>query len=138
MYSYSHKDESFKGELHTYLAPLRREGRIEVWQDREILPGSEFDKDIANALDKSDIIILLVSANFIESEYCWSTEMRRAVQRHDEGTTRVVPVIIKPTADWKKAPFGKLSALPRDGLPVTPGQTRTQRGLTWRRASAGS
>jgi serine protease AprX len=118
MYSYSHKDETYKQELHTYLAPQRREGLIEVWQDRQILPGSEFDKDIAQALEESDIIILLVSANFIESEYCWSKEMTRAVQRHDEGKARVVPVIVKP-ADWKNAPFGKLNALPKDGQPVT-------------------
>jgi hypothetical protein len=119
MYSYSHKDETYKQELNTYLAAQRREGLIEVWQDRQILPGSEFDKEIANALDESDIIILLVSANFIESEYCWSTEMKRAVQQHDEGKAQVVPVIIKPSEGWKNAPFGKLNALPKDGQPVT-------------------
>ena len=69
-----------------------------------ILAGSDFDKDIAHALEESDIIILLVSSNFIASDYCCSTEMKRAVQRHDDKTARVVPVIIKPV-DWKTAPF---------------------------------
>jgi internalin A len=117
MYSYSHQDELFKDELHTALAALRREGAIDVWQDRHILPGSEFDKDIGAALEASDIIILLVSKYFIASDYCWSVEMKRAIERHVNGTAAVVPVILKP-ADWKTSPFGKLTALPKDGKPI--------------------
>jgi hypothetical protein len=117
MYSYSHLDEVFKDELHTALAALRREGAIDVWQDRQILPGSEFDKDIAQALEASDIIILLVSKYFIASDYCWSVEMKQAVERHAQGTAAVLPVILKP-ADWKTSPFGKLTALPKDGKPI--------------------
>jgi hypothetical protein len=117
MYSYSHQDEVFKDELHTALAALRREGAIDVWQDRQILPGSEFDKDIAAALEASDIIILLVSKYFIASDYSWGIEMKRAVERHANGTASVVPVILKP-ADWKTSPFGKLTALPKDGKPI--------------------
>lgn len=117
MYSYSHHDEVFKDELHTALAALRREGLIEVWQDRHILPGSEFDKDIASSLEASDVIILLVSKYFIASEYCWSVEMKRAIERHENGLATVVPVILKPS-DWRTSPFGKLSALPKDGKPI--------------------
>jgi hypothetical protein len=117
MYSHSHLDEVFKDELHTALAALRREGAIDVWQDRQILPGGEFDKDIARALEGSDIIILLISKYFIASDYCWSVEMTQAVERHAQGTAAVVPVILKP-ADWKTSPFGKLSALPEDGKPI--------------------
>jgi hypothetical protein len=117
MYSYSHKDEVFKDELDTALAALCRERAIEVWQDRKILPGSEFDKDIGAALEASDIVILLVSKYFIASDYCWSVEMKRAIQRHVNGTATVVPVILKP-ADWKTSPFGKLTALPKDGKPL--------------------
>jgi hypothetical protein len=95
MYSYSDQDELFKDELHTALAALRREGAIDVWQDRQILPGSEFDRDIGAALEASDVIILLVSKYFIASDYCWSVEMKRAIERHVNGTAAVVPVILR-------------------------------------------
>jgi Predicted nucleotide-binding protein containing TIR-like domain/TIR domain len=117
MYSYSHEDEFFKEELHTALAALRRQGLIDVWQDRQILPGSEFDEDIARALQGSEIIILLVSKYFIASDYCWSVEMTEAIRRHENGSATVVPIILKP-ADWKTSPFGKLKALPKDGKPI--------------------
>jgi hypothetical protein len=119
MYSYSHADETYKEKLDTYLASLRRERLIEVWQDRHSLPGSDFEKDIAHALEQAEIIILLVSANFIASEYCWHKEMKRAVQRHENGSARVVPVIIKPSPDWRTAPFGRLKALPKEGRAVS-------------------
>jgi subtilisin family serine protease len=119
MYSYSHEEDVFRKELHIALAALRREGLIEVWQDRErILPGSEFDKDIAHALAESDVVLLLVSGRYIDSDYAWSKEMMQAVRRHEEGTCVVVPIVLKPV-DWKTTPFGKLNALPRDGKPVT-------------------
>lgn len=117
MYSYSHRDEPFKDELDAALAALRREGLIEVWHDRKILPGSEFDKDIVHALQDSDIIMLLVSKYFIDSDYCWGVEMKEAIRRHQNGSTTVIPIILK-RADWKTSPFGKLTALPKDGKPI--------------------
>lgn len=119
MYSYSHKDDVYREELDMALAALRREGLIEVWQDREdLLPGSEFDKDIARALVESDVVLLLISRPYIASEYAWCKEMTVAVQRHDEGNCVVVPIILR-RADWQTSPFGKLTALPRDGRPIT-------------------
>jgi subtilisin family serine protease len=119
MYSYSHKDDVYREELDMALAALRREGLIEVWQDREdLLPGSEFDKDIARALVESDVVLLLISRAYIASEYAWCKEMTVAVRQHDEGHSVVVPVIVR-RADWHSSPFGKLTALPRDGRPIT-------------------
>jgi hypothetical protein len=118
MYSYSHADENLKEELDAYLAPLAREGLVTVWSDRAIVPGSQWEQEILDNLEAADVIILLVSAYFMKSEYCWSKEMTRAVQRHEEGSARVVPVIVSH-ADWEKAPFAALQVLPKDARPIS-------------------
>lgn len=109
--SYSHKDEALRAELEKHLALLRREGAIELWSDHRILPGSEFDQDIAQALEEAQIVLLLVSADFLASDYCFGVEMRRALERHDAGQAAVVPVILR-ACDWKNSPFKHLNALP--------------------------
>jgi len=118
MYSYSHIDEKLKMELDAYLAPLAREGLVTVWSDRAISAGSEWEQEILSNLESADLIILMVSAHFMSSDYCWSKEMTRAVERHGEGTARVIPVIVSH-ADWQKAPFAKLQALPKDAKPIS-------------------
>jgi hypothetical protein len=69
-------------------------------------------------LESAEIILLLVSADFLDSDYCYDIEMAQAMARHDEGTARVIPVILRP-CDWQVAPFGRLKAVPTDGKPVT-------------------
>ena len=115
--SYSHKDDSLRAELDKHLALLRREGAIELWSDHRILPGSEFDKDIAEALEAAQIILLLVSADFLASDYCFGIEMRRAMERHDAGEAVVVPVILR-ACDWHHSPFKHLNALPSGGKEI--------------------
>jgi hypothetical protein len=117
-FSYSHKDESLRDQLESHLALLKNQGLIEAWYDRRILAGSEVDNSILGKLETADIILLLVSSDFISSPYCYSREMTRAMERHDAGEARVIPVILRH-CDWHTAPFGKLMALPRDGKPVT-------------------
>ncbi len=117
-YSYSHKDELFREKLETSLALLKRQGHFSGWKDRDIDAGSEWKDEIDHALETSDIILLLVSGDFLDSDYCWSVEMKNAMARHDNGTARVVPIILRP-CDWKTADFGKLQALPKDGKAVT-------------------
>jgi hypothetical protein len=117
-YSYAHKDEKLKDKLIEQLEALRRAGLIEGWQDRQIIPGKEWTKEIDANLEAADIILLLVSPSFVASDYCWGKEMKRAMERHQAGTAAVVPVILRP-ADWHELPFGKLQALPKDGKPVT-------------------
>lgn len=115
--SYSHKDEALRAELEKHLALLRREGAIELWSDHRILPGSEFDQDIARALEEAQIVLLLVSADFLASDYCFGVEMRRALERHDAGQAAVVPVILR-ACDWKNSPFKHLNALPSEGREI--------------------
>lgn len=115
--SYSHKDDALRAELDKHLALLRREGAIELWSDHRILPGSEFDKEISQALEAAEIILLLVSADFLASDYCFGIEMRRALERHNSGDAVVVPIILR-ACDWQHSPFKHLNALPSGGSEI--------------------
>lgn len=116
-YSYSHKDEELREKLERHLGGLKRQGVITDWHDRRITAGTEWGEEINAHLNTADIILLLVSADFIDSDYCYSVEVTRAMQRHEAGEARVIPVILRP-ADWRGAPFGSLQALPADAKPV--------------------
>jgi hypothetical protein len=117
-FSYSHKDEGLRNELETHLAMLTREGVISAWHDRRLVAGDEIDSRIGSELDQAEIILLLVSPDFLASEYCYGVEVARALERHAAGEARVIPIILRP-CDWKRAPFGKLLAAPTDGRPAT-------------------
>jgi hypothetical protein len=117
-FSYSHKDEQLRDDLEVQLTMLKREGLIEAWHDRRIPAGSNLDDAISSKLEEAEVILLLASPDFLASEYCWGTEVQRAMERHDSGDAIVVPVILRP-CEWTRAPFGKLLATPRDGKPVT-------------------
>ncbi|GAB4151090.1 MAG: hypothetical protein Fur0046_30370 [Cyanobacteria bacterium J069] len=116
--SYSHRDEALKDELIVHLANLKRQGKIAAWQDRDIEAGTEWDAEIKQQLESAEIILLLITPRFLASDYCYDLEMQRAVQRHNEGTARVIPIILKP-CDWQGSPFSKLQVLPKDAKAVT-------------------
>lgn len=116
--SYSHKDAGALDRLHTHLAMLRREGAIEAWFDRVILAGGELDAEITAQLESCELFLLLVSPDFLASDYCVEREMERALERHAAGDARVVPIIIEP-CDWTASPLRQLKALPRDAKPVS-------------------
>jgi hypothetical protein len=117
-FSYSHADEPLRDQLEKHLSALRRQGLIEAWHDRRIEVGREFDDEISENLEAADVILLLVSSDFLASEYCYEREMRRAIERHEAKEAIVVPVILRP-CDWHDTPFGKLQAAPKDGLAIT-------------------
>lgn len=117
-FSYSHKDEELRNELETHLALLKRQGVISSWYDRRITAGSDFGQVINSELEASQIILLLVSAQFLASDYCFEKEMTRAIEKHEDGSAIVIPVILHP-CDWHSAPFGHLKATPTDGKPVS-------------------
>lgn len=116
-FSYSHKDEALRDQLESHLALLKNQGLIDAWYDRRIVAGDEVDDAIFGKLQTADIILLLVSSDFISSPYCYSREMMRAMERHEAGDARVIPVIMRH-CEWHEAPFGKLMAVPKDGRPV--------------------
>jgi internalin A len=115
--SYSHKDDDLRSELDTHLKLFQREGLIQGWHDRRILPSQEWKKELDEHLQDAEILLLLVSADFLASDYCYEIEMRRAMERHEKGLTRVLPIIVRDCV-WHLAPFGQLQALPSDGRAV--------------------
>src|SRR5262245_39224782 len=115
--SYSHLDEHALTRLTKHLAMLRREGSLSEWFDQKILPGGDIDAEISRHLDECQLFLPRVSPDFLASHYCFEKELARALSRHDEGSMRVVPVIIQD-CDWKSSPLAKLKALPKDGKPV--------------------
>lgn len=116
--SYSHKDETFKEKLVNQLIILKRQSVIDTWDDRKISPGEEWHNKISSELDHADIILLLVSSDFLASDYCWEVEIRRAIERHNLGEACVIPIILRPTDNWEKAPFGHIQALPKNAKPI--------------------
>lgn len=95
-FSYSHKDEELRDELGTHLSMLKRDGSITSWHDRRILPGEHFAQQIDENLEFADVVLLLVSSYFLDSDYCFEVEMRRALERHEQRECRVIPVILRP------------------------------------------
>jgi hypothetical protein len=132
-YSYAHKDERLRDKLETHLKILERRGLIAPWHDRKILAGEQWAGEIDENLERADIILLLVSADFINSDYCYSIEMKRALERHDQGEATVIPIILRDV-NWTKAPFAKLQALPRDARAVA---SWSNRDAAWTDVSKG-
>ncbi|NFA44270.1 toll/interleukin-1 receptor domain-containing protein [Clostridium botulinum] len=117
-FSYSHKDEELRDELEKHLIMLKRQGVISTWYDRKIDAGSVLDKEIDDNLKDSNIILLLVSVDFLVSDYCYEIEMKEALKMHENKQAVIVPVILR-NCDWTSAPFSKLMALPTDGKSIT-------------------
>lgn len=124
-FSYSHADESLRDQLETHLAMLRRQGIISVWHDRRIVAGQELHSEIDSHVGTDDVVLLLVSPDFLASDYCYDKEVLEAMRRHEKGQAVVIPVILRP-CDWLEAPFGKLLATPTDGRPITQWPDRDQ------------
>jgi TIR domain len=116
-FSYAHEDEEFCKQLEKHLSLLEKQGIINTWHDRNINAGSEWEREINAHLNTAQIILLLVSPDFIASNYCYSDEMERAMKRHERGNARVIPIILRPVY-WQGARFGKLQALPTDAKPI--------------------
>src|SRR5216684_5297395 len=117
-YSYAHEDERWRDELEKHLSTLQQQELITGWHDRKIAGGKAWEHEIVNNIQDAHIILLLISPDFMASAYCSKTEVPLAMERCEDGTARVIPVIIRPV-DYKGAPFDKLQALPTDAEPVT-------------------
>ena len=117
-FSYAHKDRRLRDELENHLKVVRLRSLIINWYDGEICAGKEWEREIREHLISAQIILLLVSVDFLNSLYCSNIEMTCALQRHESGEARVIPVILRPVY-WEDAPFAKLQVLPRDARPVT-------------------
>jgi hypothetical protein len=117
-FSYSHADEALRDQLEKHLSGLQRQGIITSWHDRRIVAGTAFAEAIDQNIETADVILLLVSPDFIASDYCYEREMKQALARHRRGEARVIPVILRP-CDWHDLEFGTLMATPKDGRAIT-------------------
>lgn len=118
-YSYSHKDGRQHDRMKVALAKLKRIGLVDSWSDVQIKAGSEWRTEIGSNLEQADVILLLISPDFIASDFCYEIELKRAIERHDAGAALVIPIVIRPT-DWDGLPFAKLQ-MPLGGKPVGDG-----------------
>ena len=116
-YCYTRKDKNLRDELDTYLNSLKYQTLISTWYDGEISPGEEWTKEIANQLQTAHIILLLITPHFIASDYCDGVSFQRALQRHQAGDIRIIPIILQH-ASWQSTPLSSLQALPTDARPV--------------------
>lgn len=115
---YAHEDQWLLNKLKAQLTSLQRQELIRVRADTDISAGKEWKKEVQKRLETAHILLLLVSPDFMESDHCYSIGVQHAIERHERGEARVIPVILRPV-HWHGAPFGKLLALPTDGKPVT-------------------
>ena len=122
---YARKDQDLLENLKTHLMPLQRQGSITLWSDTNINAGDVWEKELHQHLDSAHIVLLLISADFIASDYAYSKEMTRALERHEQGDVRVIPIILRRTL-WQNAPFAKLQVLPRDAKPVVNWQDKDE------------
>jgi len=112
--SYSHEDEALRNDLLKHLEPLKRTHKVEVWHDRKLKAGDEWNREIAVNLQSADLILLLVSIDFINSFYCYDVELNAAMERHAQKKAGVVPILMRNCL-WRHTPFAKLQAVPKVG-----------------------
>ncbi|GEM_PF-2605305 len=115
--SYSHKDEGIKEKLDIALSALKRSSKISTWNDRKINPGTEWDEKIKNEINNANLILLLISADFIASDYIWNIEIKNAIERHEKKEAVVIPIFCR-SCDFTEMPFAKLQGLPNDAKPL--------------------
>jgi hypothetical protein len=118
-FSYSREDKQLRDKLEIHLSGLRWRGVISAWHDRQIVAGSEWEEEIDRHMRSADIILLLISPDFVASKYCYEIELPDAIARHEAGEAYVVPILLRPTAGWKHLPFAKLQVYPSGGKPIT-------------------
>ena len=116
--SYAHADEHWRQQLDIHLSLMQRQGLVSIWHDRRIIPSQDWAQAIDSHLTSAWVILLLISPDFLASDYCYGIEMQRALERHQAGQARVIPILLRPV-DWKGAPFARLQALPTNAKAIT-------------------
>lgn len=116
--SYAAKDQSFYEQLETHLSIMSRENIINQWNARDIDATYDWRENILKELEEASIILILVSPNYLASDYAYSQEMNYALKKHEEGESRVIPIIVR-SVDWSSAPFARLQVLPRNAKPIS-------------------
>lgn len=116
--SYARHDERHRRRLVVHLTQLVRDGLIDLWSDWSVIAGADWDRDIRHQLEIADIVVLLVTPNFVASAYCFEKELPLALRRGEEEGVRVLPVYVK-SVDLVNLPFGKIAGLPANLRPIS-------------------
>lgn len=135
LFSYSREDSDLRKELAKHLSSLRRQGVLEDWSDEQIRPGEEWSEEIERQLRQADLVLLLISPSFINSHYCYEVELPIAMERHEQGLARVVPIRIRPVHLTGREPFSSYRGAPGMGDRLSPGETGAKPGPMWWRGS---
>src|SRR5713226_1569056 len=107
-FCYAHEDEELLHKLIAHLKPLQHQGLVdELWHDRNISAGSEWEPEIVRKMFTANIILLLISSAFMNSDYCFGKELRQAIERHERKEAKVIPIILSPVY-WQISPLDKL------------------------------
>ena len=122
-YCYAHEDQVLRDELEKHLGALKHHGYIMSWHDRQIQVGTEWQREIEAQLASANIILLLISPDFIHSDYCYGVEMEQALAFHRAGRTRVIPILLRPVV-WEDTPIAELQLVPEGARPVTSWRNR--------------
>src|SRR5258708_7676258 len=117
-YCYARADQALRDNLDCHLAGLYRSGLITSWYDGQIIAGVAWEQEIEAHLNNAHVILLLISADFIASDYCYSKEMTRAIERQRAGDVQVIPILLRPV-EWTGTPFFHLQVLPVNAQPIT-------------------
>lgn len=117
--SYADRDEDLCRLLQAHLSVLQRQGHIQMWYNQQVPAGASWEDEIDRNLSRASVVLLLISADYVTSDYCFQTEMKHALARHAAGQARVIPILVRPVDGWQKMPFGQLQALPVNGKPIS-------------------
>ena len=116
--SYAQQDSDLARKLISAIQPLEREGLISLWTDRRIEGGMDWREPITKRLGASDLILLLLSADYLASDYCWGLEMKAALDNYKQGRSHLLPILLRP-CDWRSTPLGDLRVLPHGAKPIS-------------------
>lgn len=116
--SYAHKDEELKKQFETHLSGLKRQNVVDVWDDRQVLIGEKWDEKIKNKLLTSDIVIFLISSDFLASEYINEVEIKETILRHKNNEVLIAPIFLRP-CDFESSILSGFQGVPRDAKFIT-------------------
>src|SRR4051794_40757892 len=105
--SYAHEDEAWLHKIIHHLRLVEHESFLLIWHDRLLKGGMDWAQEIDERLNRSSLILLFISPDFVASDYCYGIEMRRALERHEAHEARVIPILVRPVGNWQIAPFAR-------------------------------
>lgn len=131
-YSYAADDESFRTKLEGHLAVVRRLGLLRTWSQLEVQPGDAESQTVDEALADADVVLLLVSSDYLSSDGC-DQQVHKALRHHHEGRCQVVPILLRPV-QYDLAPFSELPCLPAEKRPISLWE---EEDLAWQEVAEG-